>query len=74
MQILIGADYYWSLVDGTIIKGGSSEPVVLSTKFGYVQLNEAALVLIGTFYLLDIGCAKSYELGLTVLQYSVVQM
>ena len=36
LQMLIGADYYWSLVNGTVVQGKQSEPVALSTKLGYV--------------------------------------
>lgn len=36
VSILIGADYYWSLVEGTVIRGAPSEPVALATKLGYV--------------------------------------
>ena len=33
---LIGADLYWSLVEGTVIRGTPWEPVALATKLGYV--------------------------------------
>ena len=36
VSILIGADHYWTLVEGTVIKGGPCEPVALATKLGYV--------------------------------------
>ncbi len=36
ISILIGADYYWSLVEGTIVRGAPWEPVALATKLGYV--------------------------------------
>ena len=35
-SILIGADHYRTLVEGTVIKGGPCESVVLATKLGYV--------------------------------------
>ena len=31
MRILIGADYYWSLVEGTAVRGAPWEPVALAT-------------------------------------------
>ena len=37
IDLLIGADYYWSLVTGEVVRGHSSSgPVALSTKIGYV--------------------------------------
>ena len=36
INILIGADFYWVLVDGTVIRGHTAEPVAISTKLGYV--------------------------------------
>ena len=37
IDLLIGADYYWSLVTGEVVRGHScSGPVALSTKIGYV--------------------------------------
>ena len=36
VSILIGADYYWSLVEGTIVRGAPWEPVALVTKLGFV--------------------------------------
>ena len=36
VSILIGADYYWSLVEGTIIRGAPWEPVAIATKLGFV--------------------------------------
>ena len=36
ISILIGADHYWSLVEGTIVRGAPWEPVALATKLGYV--------------------------------------
>ena len=36
VSILIGADYYWSLVEGTIVRGAPWEPVALATKLGFV--------------------------------------
>ena len=36
ISILIGADYYWSLVEGTVVRGAPWEPVALATKLGYV--------------------------------------
>ncbi len=36
IQILVGADYYWSLVEGAVVRGGPHEPIALATKLGYV--------------------------------------
>ena len=36
IDMLVGADFYWTLVDGSIIRGYPSEPVALSTKLVYV--------------------------------------
>ena len=36
VDILIGADYYWSLVEGTVMRGAPWEPVTIATKLGYV--------------------------------------
>ena len=36
VSILIGADYYWSLVEGTLVRGAPWEPVALATKLGFV--------------------------------------
>ena len=36
ISILIGADHYWSLVEGTVVRGAPWEPVALATKLGYV--------------------------------------
>ena len=36
VDIRIGADYYWSLVEGTVIRGAPWEPVAIATKLGYV--------------------------------------
>ena len=44
ISILIGADYYWSLVEGTIVRGAPWEPVALSTKLGYVLSGPTTIV------------------------------
>ena len=36
ISILIGADHYWSLVEGTVVRGAPWEPVALATKLGCV--------------------------------------
>ena len=36
ISIFIGADHYWSLVEGTVVRGTPWEPVALATKLGYV--------------------------------------
>ncbi|XP_068738177.1 uncharacterized protein [Montipora capricornis] len=36
VSILVGADYYWSLVEGTLVRGAPREPVALATKLGFV--------------------------------------
>ncbi|XP_068761955.1 uncharacterized protein [Montipora capricornis] len=36
VSILVGADYYWSLVEGTLVRGAPWEPVGLATKLGFV--------------------------------------
>ena len=36
IDMLVEADFYWTLVDGSIIREYPSEPVALSTKLGYV--------------------------------------
>ena len=36
IDMLVGADFYWALVDEPIIRGYPSESVALSTKLGYV--------------------------------------
>ena len=36
VSILVGADYYWSLVEGTLVRGAPWEPVALATKLGFV--------------------------------------
>lgn len=36
VSILIGADYCWSLVEGTLVRGAPWEPVALATKLGFV--------------------------------------
>ena len=36
VSILIGADYYWSLVEGTLLMVAPWEPVALATKLGFV--------------------------------------
>ena len=36
ISILIGADYYCSLVEGTVMRGAPWEPVDLASKLGYV--------------------------------------
>ena len=46
VNILIGADYYWSLVEGTVIRGAPWEPVALATKLGYV-LSGPSIVMQG---------------------------
>jgi len=45
VNTLIGADYYWSLAEGTVIRGASWEPVALATKLGYV-LSGPTLVMV----------------------------
>ena len=45
VNILIGADYYWSLVEGTVIRGAPWEPVALATKLGYV-LSGPSIVMV----------------------------
>ena len=42
--ILIGADYYWSLVEGTVVRGAPWEPVALATKLGYVLSGPTMIV------------------------------
>ena len=34
VSILIGADYYWSLVEGTLVRDAPWEPIALATKLG----------------------------------------
>ena len=36
ISILNGADYYWSMVEGTVVTSAPWEPVALATKLGYV--------------------------------------
>ncbi|XP_068723841.1 uncharacterized protein [Montipora capricornis] len=36
VSILVGADYYWSLMEGTLVRGAPWEPVALATKLGFV--------------------------------------
>ena len=36
IDLLIGADYYWAIVDGIVMKGESNGPVALSSKLGWV--------------------------------------
>ncbi|XP_068742363.1 uncharacterized protein [Montipora capricornis] len=36
VSILVGADYYWSSVEGTLVRGAPWEPVALATKLGFV--------------------------------------
>ena len=36
VDILIGADYYWSFFNNAIVKGNPGEPVAMSTKLGYI--------------------------------------
>ena len=36
VEILIGADYYWSLVGGRVIRGKRGGPVAMETKVGWV--------------------------------------
>ena len=36
VSILVGADYYWSFVEGTLVRGAPWEPVALATKLGFV--------------------------------------
>ena len=36
VSILVGADYHWSLVEGTLVRGAPWEPVALATKLGFV--------------------------------------
>ena len=45
VDIRIGADYYWSLVEGTVIRGAPWEPVAIATKLGYV-LSEPTMVMV----------------------------
>ena len=35
-DILIGSDYYWSIVTGEIVRGGDREPVAVRTKLGWI--------------------------------------
>ena len=35
VSILIGADYYWFLVEGTLVRSAPWEPVALATKLGF---------------------------------------
>ena len=36
VDVLIGADYYWSFFSGNIMKGDPYEPVALETNLGWV--------------------------------------
>ena len=36
VDILIGADHYWSFFNNAIVKGNPGEPVAMSTKLGYI--------------------------------------
>ena len=36
IDILIGADFYWHFVSGSVIRGPGSGPIALSTRLGYV--------------------------------------
>lgn len=36
VSIVIGADYYWSLVEGTIIRDAPWGPVAIATRLGFV--------------------------------------
>ena len=47
VNILIGADYYWSLVEGTVIRGAPWEPVALATKLGYVLSGPSVVSMYG---------------------------
>ncbi len=44
ISILIGADYYWSLVEGTVVRGAPWKPVALATKLGYVLSGPTMIV------------------------------
>ena len=36
VDILIGADFYWNFVRGSVVRGPESGPIALSTKLGYI--------------------------------------
>ena len=42
--IPIGADYYWSLVEATIVRGAPWEPIALAAKLGYVLSGPTMIV------------------------------
>ena len=44
ISILIGADHYWSLVEGPVVRGAPWEPVALATKLGYVLSGPAMIM------------------------------
>ena len=35
-DLLIRADFYWTIVDGNVKRGESEAPVALSSKFGWI--------------------------------------
>ena len=46
MHILVGSNFYWSLVTGKVKMGKTREPVATETKFGWIlngPLNEKVL-------------------------------
>ena len=44
VQILVGADFYWRLVDGEVYRGDSSGPVAMRTRLGWVLSGPTKMV------------------------------
>lgn len=58
IQILIGADYYFDVVDGALIKGEPNEPTGISTAFGWVLSGPVSSVLPSSFCSTSVNCVQ----------------
>ena len=61
VSILIGADYYWSLVEGTLVRGVPWEPVALATKLGFV-LSEPTVVMCDDVHANTVNLTATHDL------------
>ncbi|XP_068756263.1 uncharacterized protein [Montipora capricornis] len=61
VSILIGADYYWSLVEDTIVRGAPWEPVAPATKLGFV-LSGPTMIMCDNIHANTVNLPATYVL------------